>query len=218
MQDTTQSNPESENKIATVLHEAKEGTLHSGSKTGPLVESREQAIAIALSEQRKAVKKTAKKSKKKTTKKKVVKKKSAKKKVTKNKHTTKPSVDELKLYINKRKEAAKPANPVDAFQTVEGEDLTGRNFALETFKKIQKQILETYSLLSNEQDREIFYDYLITNTRLYFDKFEDELQTMVAEPTTPEYEEEKKNKEMSSSPETGAEETTEELPPPTEEV
>lgn len=99
------------------------------------------------------------------------------------------------IDINKDKKAkVEKPNPINAFQAVEGEDLTGRNFALETFKKIQKQILETYSLLSNEQDREIFYDYLITNTRLYFDKFEDELKTTPAEPTTPEYEAEKAKK------------------------
>ena len=32
------------------LHKFKMGTLHSGSKKGPLVKSRKQAIAIALSE------------------------------------------------------------------------------------------------------------------------------------------------------------------------
>jgi hypothetical protein len=37
-------------KVRKVLHEFKEGTLHSGSKTGPKVKNRKQAIAIALSE------------------------------------------------------------------------------------------------------------------------------------------------------------------------
>lgn len=32
------------------MHKFKEGTLHSGSKKGPVVKSRKQAIAIALSE------------------------------------------------------------------------------------------------------------------------------------------------------------------------
>jgi len=32
------------------MHKFKEGTLHSGSKRGPVVKSRKQAIAIALSE------------------------------------------------------------------------------------------------------------------------------------------------------------------------
>lgn len=121
-----------------------------------------------------------------------------------------PESDPQFIDINKGKKA-KPAekpNPINAFQTVEGEDLTGRNFALETFKKIQKQILETYSLLSNEQDRETFYDYLITNARLYFDKFEDELSATPAEPTTPEYEAEKAKKDAATqgaAPATGGE-------------
>jgi hypothetical protein len=37
-------------KVKTVLHEFKQGVLHSGSATGPKVTSRKQGIAIALSE------------------------------------------------------------------------------------------------------------------------------------------------------------------------
>ena len=37
-------------KIGKVMHEYKAGELHSGSKSGPLVKSRKQAIAIAMSE------------------------------------------------------------------------------------------------------------------------------------------------------------------------
>ena len=40
-------------KVQKVLHEYKTGTLHSGSKKGPKVKNRKQAIAIALSEARK---------------------------------------------------------------------------------------------------------------------------------------------------------------------
>lgn len=39
-------------KVATVLHEYKHGTLHSGSKRGPVVKKRKQAIAIALKKAR----------------------------------------------------------------------------------------------------------------------------------------------------------------------
>lgn len=39
-------------KIRKVLHEYKEGTLHSGSKHGKPVKNRKQAIAIAMSEAR----------------------------------------------------------------------------------------------------------------------------------------------------------------------
>ena len=43
-------------KVKKVLGEFKEGTLHSGSKKGPKVEKRSQAIAIALSEAKKVKK------------------------------------------------------------------------------------------------------------------------------------------------------------------
>lgn len=36
-----------------VMHEFKHGELHSGSKSGPKVTDRKQAVAIGLSEQRK---------------------------------------------------------------------------------------------------------------------------------------------------------------------
>jgi len=39
-------------KVATVMSEFKQGDLHSGSKDGPKVTSRKQAVAIALSEAR----------------------------------------------------------------------------------------------------------------------------------------------------------------------
>lgn len=40
-------------KVQKVMHEYKTGTLHSGKK-GPVVKSRKQAVAIALSEARRA--------------------------------------------------------------------------------------------------------------------------------------------------------------------
>ena len=40
-------------KVAKVMREYKAGKLHSGSKTGPTVKSRKEAIAIGLSEARK---------------------------------------------------------------------------------------------------------------------------------------------------------------------
>ena len=47
-------------KIENVMREYKEGTLHSG-KGGPVVKSRKQAVAIALSEAGMAKKKGKKK-------------------------------------------------------------------------------------------------------------------------------------------------------------
>lgn len=40
--------------VRSAMHERKHGQLHSGSKKGPLVKDRKQAIAIGLSEARKA--------------------------------------------------------------------------------------------------------------------------------------------------------------------
>ena len=51
-------------KIEKVMHEFKEGVLHSGSKKGPKVTNRKQAVAIAISEARKAGAKIPKKGKK----------------------------------------------------------------------------------------------------------------------------------------------------------
>lgn len=42
------------NKIKKVMDEYHLGSLHSGSKKGPTVKSKKQAVAIALSEARKA--------------------------------------------------------------------------------------------------------------------------------------------------------------------
>lgn len=46
----------SKSKVEKVMHEYKAGVLHSGSKRGPKVENRKQAIAIALNEKRKGKK------------------------------------------------------------------------------------------------------------------------------------------------------------------
>ena len=48
------SNTKKEKKIEKTLHEFKEGNLHSGSKKGPIVKNRRQAIAIALNQARKS--------------------------------------------------------------------------------------------------------------------------------------------------------------------
>lgn len=77
-------------------------------------------------------------------------------------------------------------------------DETGRNMAFHAFERIEKSVVDAYSLLSADEDRELFYDYLLTNLKLYFDKFEDELASVLPEPTTPEYEDEKDNQEASN--------------------
>jgi len=69
---------------------------------------------------------------------------------------------------------------------LEGMDETGRNMAYTTFRKISQYILDAFDMLANLKDKEVFIDYLLTNTKLYFDKFESELQKTVDEPESPE--------------------------------
>tara|TARA_Y100000593_G_scaffold64886_1_gene119575 strand:- start:3729 stop:4604 length:876 start_codon:yes stop_codon:yes gene_type:complete len=66
-------------------------------------------------------------------------------------------------------------------------DETGRNMAFTCFKKVSQYILDAYDMLADVEDKKIFVDYLVTNLKLYFDKFEDELQKEVDEPTTDQY-------------------------------
>ena len=58
---------------------------------------------------------------------------------------------------------------------------------ISNFSYVQK-----YQRRSNPQDQDLFHTYLITNLKLYFDKFEDQLASQLMEPTTPEYEDAKK--------------------------
>ena len=44
--------------------------------------------------------------------------------------------------------------------------------------------------MSDEEDQKTFEDYMVTNLKLYFDKWENELSDVI-EPTTSEYEKEK---------------------------
>lgn len=82
---------------------------------------------------------------------------------------------------------------VDTFG-IAGQDETGKAMAQKSFDKIEKNIVETYGILSDEKDQKLFTDYLITNLKLYFDKWEKELGTVI-EPTTDEYESEKEEGE-----------------------
>ncbi len=102
------------------------------------------------------------------------------------------NVDEPDEFIDVRGETEKePEEPSDEEKFgIEGEDETGRDMAFSTFKRVEANIIDSWEVLYSDQDKELFYDYLITNLKLYFDKFEDELQANLPEPTTPEYEEE----------------------------
>lgn len=115
-------------------------------------------------------------------------------------------------FIDIRTDAEKsadeePEDPRDAFG-IEGADETGRNIAYSTFKKIESNIIDSYELLSNPEDQELFYDYLIANVKLYFDKFETELSGSVEEPTNQAY-------DMAKDQEGGEEAMMEDLSRPT---
>lgn len=79
----------------------------------------------------------------------------------------------------------------EAFQNIQGLDPTGRNFAMTAFDNVKQQIQDDFMSLGNEEDRVIFYNYLITNLKLHFDRMNDELAVQAKEPTTKEYEKEK---------------------------
>lgn len=70
---------------------------------------------------------------------------------------------------------------------IEGEDTTGRNKAERIYPTIEKSIVDYYGELDNPEDQEMFYDYLIANLKLYFDKWDSEMQTSVEEPTNSAY-------------------------------
>jgi len=97
-------------------------------------------------------------------------------------------------FIDIRTDAEKSADdeekeedPRDAFGAdVEGDE-TGRNVAYQSFKKIETSIIDSYELLGDPEDQELFYDYLIANLKLYFDKFEEELAGSLEEPTNQAY-------------------------------
>ena len=117
-------------------------------------------------------------------------------------------------FIDIRTDAEKsadeePEDPRAEFgQGLEAEDETGRNMAYTTFKKIQTSVIDSYELLSDEEDQELFYDYLIANVKLYFDKFETELSGTVEEPTNQAY-------DMAKSEEGGMEGAGADLSEPT---
>ena len=100
--------------------------------------------------------------------------------------------DDNDKFIDIRTDAEKSADepeeekPVNSFG-IDGEDETGRNMAYASYKKIETSVVDAYDLLSNSEDQEIFYEYLIANLKLYFDKFEGELSTNPDEPTNQAY-------------------------------
>jgi len=76
----------------------------------------------------------------------------------------------------------------EKMQAISGADTTGRNKAERVYPTIEKSIVDYYGELDNPDDQEMFYDYLIANLKLYFDKWDGEMAMGVEEPTNDEYE------------------------------
>ena len=116
-----------------------------------------------------------------------------------------PAFIDVGLKSDKKKE--KPDDPKDSF-AIQGLDRTGGNMAFETFKRIETNIIDAYDMLDSAEDKELFYDYLITNLKVYFDKFEGDMEASPEEPSTDEYEEASADLEAEQEPEDelGAEE------------
>ena len=66
--------------------------------------------------------------------------------------------------------------------TLAGQDRTGRNRAYTDYKNVEKNIITAFDDLDDPQDREMFKDYLLTNLKLYFERFEEELRTDLPAP------------------------------------
>ena len=107
-------------------------------------------------------------------------------------------------FIDIRTDAEKSADeeeedPRDQFGAGVDGDETGRNVAFQSFKKIETNVIDSYELLSAPEDQELFYDYLIANLKLYFDKFEEELADSVSEPTNKAYDMAKSGEDSASN-------------------
>ena len=75
--------------------------------------------------------------------------------------------------------------------SIPGMDLTGRDEAMEAYDKIETQVKKSYGKLHDPKDQKLFRDYIITNLKMWFDTWEEELGEDIEEPTTDEYEQEK---------------------------
>jgi len=84
-------------------------------------------------------------------------------------------------FIDVQKKQATPEEEVEDF-TISGQDKTGRNRAYTDYKDIEKNLITAFDDLDDPSDRQMFKDYLLTNLKLYFERFEEELQTDLPAP------------------------------------
>jgi hypothetical protein len=84
-------------------------------------------------------------------------------------------------FIDVEKKETTPEEEVEEF-TISGQDKTGRNRAYTDYKDIEKNLITAFDDLDDPSDRQMFKDYLLTNLKLYFERFEEELQTDLPPP------------------------------------
>jgi len=89
--------------------------------------------------------------------------------------------EENPAFIDVEKKEPTPEEEVEEFSIV-GQDKTGRNRAYTDYKDIEKNLITAFDDLDDPSDREMFKDYIMTNLKLYFERFEDELQTDLPPP------------------------------------
>ena len=107
---------------------------------------------------------------------------------------TKPGDEDKFIDAADGSEKEQKAEPEEeeGMQPISGADTTGRNKAERIYPTIEKSIIDYYGELDNSEDQEMFYDYLIANIKLYFDKWGNEMSpTPPEEPTNDEYEQAK---------------------------
>ncbi len=106
---------------------------------------------------------------------------------------------DIRTDAERAAEEEEEADPRDEFGVGVDGDETGRNVAFQCFKKIETNIIDSYELLSAPEDQELFYDYLIANLKLYFDKFEEEIASNLEEPTNQAYDMAKSEQEPAAA-------------------
>lgn len=103
--------------------------------------------------------------------------------------------DDLEKFIpasdGSEKKKKKKDDDGDELAVLSGEDTTGRNKAKRIYGNIETSIIDYYGELDNPKDQEMFYDYLIANMKLYFDKWENMMSSKLQEPESEEYDQAK---------------------------
>jgi hypothetical protein len=89
--------------------------------------------------------------------------------------------EEHPAFIDVEKKETTPEEEVEEF-TISGQDKTGRNRAYTDYKDVEKNLITAFDDLDDPSDRQMFKDYLLTNLKLYFERFEEELQTDLPPP------------------------------------